>query len=57
MCLRLSKMRAFDVLGGRNVKLGDGAAWDDDGEVIEEETLSEEESEISDLSSSDNDDL
>lgn len=46
-------MRAFDVLTGRNVKLSEGAEWDDDGEAIEDE-LSDEESEISDLSS-DND--
>ncbi|KAH8690405.1 hypothetical protein GQ44DRAFT_720263 [Phaeosphaeriaceae sp. PMI808] len=47
------KMRAFDVLTGRNVTLNEGAEWDDDGEVIEDE-VSDEESEISDLSS-DND--
>lgn len=47
------EMRAFDVLTGRNLTLNEGAEWDDDGEAIEEE-VSDEESEISDLSS-DND--
>jgi hypothetical protein len=46
-------MRAFDVLTGRNVTLSEGAEWDDDGGVIEDE-VSDEVSEISDLSS-DND--
>lgn len=41
------EMRAFDVLTGRNVKLGEFAEWDDDGEAIEDE-VSDEESEISD---------
>lgn len=44
------EMRAFDVLTGRNVALSEGAEWDDDGEAIEDD-LSDEESEISDLSS------
>ncbi|KAF1956408.1 hypothetical protein CC80DRAFT_446315, partial [Byssothecium circinans] len=30
------EMRAFDALTGRNVKLSEGAEWDDDGEVIED---------------------
>ncbi|KAF2702869.1 hypothetical protein K504DRAFT_444670 [Pleomassaria siparia CBS 279.74] len=46
------KMRAFDVLTGRNATLSEGAEWDDDGEDIEDE-VSDEESEISDLSSDD----
>jgi hypothetical protein len=46
------QMRAFDVLTGRNVTLSEGAEWDDDGEAIEDE-VSDEESEISDLSSDD----
>ncbi|EAT87603.1 hypothetical protein SNOG_05212 [Parastagonospora nodorum SN15] len=44
------EMRAFDVLTGRNVRLSESAEWDDDGEAIEDE-VSDEESEISDLSS------
>lgn len=47
------KMRAFDVLTGRNITLSEGAEWDDDGEAIEDE-VSDEESEISDLSSDGN---
>jgi hypothetical protein len=47
------EMRAFDVLTGRNVTLSEGAEWDDDGEANEDE-VSDEESEIADLSS-DND--
>lgn len=43
------EMRAFDVLTDRNVTLSEGAEWDDDGEAIEDE-VSDEESEISDLS-------
>ncbi|KAI1459773.1 hypothetical protein F4805DRAFT_53118 [Annulohypoxylon moriforme] len=31
------EMRAFDVLTGRNVKLSEGAEWDDDGETIEDQ--------------------
>lgn len=46
------EMRAFDVLTGRNVRLSEGAEWDDDGEAIEDQ-VSDEESEISDLSSDD----
>jgi hypothetical protein len=46
------EMRAFDVLTGRNFTLSEGAEWDDDGEAIEDE-VSDEESEISDLSSDD----
>ncbi|KAK0710363.1 hypothetical protein B0T21DRAFT_376472 [Apiosordaria backusii] len=46
------KMQAFDVLTGRNVTLSEGAEWDDDGEAIEDQ-VSDEESEISDLSSDD----
>ncbi|KAF1835637.1 hypothetical protein BDW02DRAFT_597127 [Decorospora gaudefroyi] len=48
------EMRAFDVLTGRHVRLSGGAEWDDDGEAIEDEA-EEEESEISDLSSSSDD--
>ncbi|KAF1840620.1 uncharacterized protein K460DRAFT_371824 [Cucurbitaria berberidis CBS 394.84] len=44
------EMRAFDVLTGRNLALSEGAEWDADGEVIQDE-VSDEESEISDLSS------
>jgi hypothetical protein len=44
------KMRAFEVLTGRNVMLNEGAEWDDDGEAVEDQ-VSEEESEISSLSS------
>jgi hypothetical protein len=44
------EMRAFDVLTSRNVTLSEGAEWDDDGEAIEDQ-VSDEESEISDLSS------
>lgn len=44
------QMRAFNVLTGRNITLSEGAEWDDDGEAIEDE-VSDEESEISDLSS------
>jgi len=47
------KMQAFDILTGRNVTLSEGAEWDDDGETIEDQ-VSDEESEILDLSS-DND--
>jgi hypothetical protein len=47
------QMRAFDVLTGRSLALSEGAEWDDGGEAIEED-VSDEESEISDLSS-DND--
>jgi hypothetical protein len=43
------EMRAFDVLTSRNVTLSEGAEWDDDGEAIEDQ-VSDEESEISDLS-------
>ncbi|OAL50497.1 hypothetical protein IQ07DRAFT_587152 [Pyrenochaeta sp. DS3sAY3a] len=46
------EFRAFDVLTGKNVALSKGAEWDDDGEAIEDE-VSDEESEISDLSSDD----
>lgn len=46
------EMRALDVLTGRNIRLGEGAEWDDDGEVIGDE-MSDEESEIPDLSSDD----
>ena len=46
------EMQAFDVLTGKNVRLSDSADWDDDGETIEDE-VSDEESEISDLSSDD----
>ena len=46
------EMRAFDVLTGRNVILSEGAEWDDDGEAVEDE-VSDEESEIPDLSSDD----
>ncbi|KAK4664203.1 uncharacterized protein QC763_0083540 [Podospora pseudopauciseta] len=46
------EMRAFDVLTGRNVALSEGAEWDDEGEVIEDQ-VSADESEISDLSSDD----
>jgi hypothetical protein len=46
------EMRAFDVLTGRNVTLSEGAEWDDDGEAIKDE-VSDEESEISNLSSDD----
>ncbi|KAK4644031.1 hypothetical protein QC761_0048410 [Podospora bellae-mahoneyi] len=46
------EMRAFDVLTGRNVALSEGAEWDDEGEVIEDQ-VSDDESEISDLSSDD----
>jgi hypothetical protein len=46
------EMRAFDVLTSRNVTLSEGAEWDDDGEAIEDQ-VSDEESEISDLSSDD----
>jgi hypothetical protein len=46
------EMRAFDVLTGKNVKLGEGADWDDEGEVIEDKE-SDAESEIPDLSSDD----
>ncbi|KAK3988712.1 hypothetical protein QBC44DRAFT_97930 [Cladorrhinum sp. PSN332] len=49
------EMRAFDVLTGRNLKLSEGAEWDDDGEVIEDPAVSDAESEISDLSSDDYD--
>jgi hypothetical protein len=42
-------MRASDVLTGRNVTLSESAEWDDDGEAVEDE-VSDEESEISDLS-------
>ncbi|KAH7408756.1 hypothetical protein DE146DRAFT_743441 [Phaeosphaeria sp. MPI-PUGE-AT-0046c] len=45
-------MRTFDVLNGKNLTLSEGAEWDDDGEAIEDE-LSDEELEISDLSSDD----
>ncbi|KAI9694316.1 MAG: hypothetical protein M1820_009040 [Bogoriella megaspora] len=47
-----TKIRAFDVLTGRNVTLSEGAEWDEDGEAIEDQ-VSDEESEISDLSSDD----
>jgi hypothetical protein len=46
------QMRAFDVLAGRNLTLKEGADWDDDGKTFEEQ-VSDEETEISDLSSSD----
>ena len=46
------EMQAFDVLTGKNVRLSDSAEWDDDGETIEDE-VSDEESEISGLSSDD----
>jgi hypothetical protein len=48
------KMQAFDVLTGGNVALGEGAEWDDDGEAVEDE-VSDEESEISDLSTDEDD--
>ena len=47
------KLRAFDVLTSKTVMLNEDAEWDDDGESIEDE-VSDEESEISSLSS-DND--
>lgn len=50
------EMRAFDVLTGGNVRLSEGAGWDDDGEPVEDD-VSDEESEISDLSSSFDDGL
>ncbi|KAF2746995.1 hypothetical protein M011DRAFT_458990 [Sporormia fimetaria CBS 119925] len=43
------EMRAFDVLSGRTMALAEGSDWGDDGEGFEEE-VSDEESEISDLS-------
>ncbi|KAH9879333.1 hypothetical protein J1614_002772 [Plenodomus biglobosus] len=46
------EMRAFDVLTGKTVRLSEDAEWDADGEAVEDE-VSDEESEISDLSSDD----
>ncbi|KAF2678645.1 hypothetical protein K458DRAFT_463260 [Lentithecium fluviatile CBS 122367] len=46
------QMRAFDVLTGRNVTLSEGAEWDDDGEAVRDNVW-DEESEISDLTSDD----
>lgn len=42
------KLRAFDALTGKNIKLSKGVEWDDEGEAINEQ-VSEEELEISDL--------
>jgi hypothetical protein len=50
------EMRAIDVMTGRNVRLREGAEWDDDGEIINDE-VSDEESEIPDLSLDDDDNL
>jgi hypothetical protein len=43
------EMRAFDVLAGSNITLSEGTEWDDDFEANEDE-VSDEESEVSDLS-------
>lgn len=44
-------LQALDVLSGETIKLDEKAEWDDPGEVVEE--IMDEESEISNLSSSD----
>jgi hypothetical protein len=44
------KTLAYDVLTGKSVQLSEGAEWDDSGEVIEEQ-VSDEKSQVSDLSS------
>ncbi|KAH7115210.1 hypothetical protein B0J11DRAFT_510808 [Dendryphion nanum] len=44
------RKQAFDVLTGKVIKLSKGAEWDDDGEAMEDD-ISEEESDISSLSS------
>ena len=41
------ELRAFDVLTGKYIRLGQGAEWDDDGKTVEEE-VPDEKSEIPD---------